>query len=466
MEECEKVFKDIFSRCADIVIEPFETPRGKAMIIYIDGLVDKNMVDRDIVKPLKSPGFSGDITMTLESPFKECTDVPGVTREVLRGNVACFYGKCEIVRILEFREFQTRGVQEPDAEGVIRGPKEAFTESIRTNTSMIRRKLKISSLKIENYTMGRQSHTTVSLVYIDGIVNQEVLKEVKHRFQKINVGVIFETGEIEQYIDENTFSPVSGIGLTQKPDVLAQRLTEGRVGVFCDGTPHALTIPSLFIENLHTSSDYYNRVLYSSFIRILRSIGLLITVMLPGLSVAVISYHQEMIPSAFLTSIISTTLKTPMPVGIEVFLLTIMFEMLREAGTRLPKAIGSAITIVGSLIIGDAAVNAGIVSAPIVIIVALTAVTGFMVPSLAEFTVVYRGLFWLLGSTMGLVGIGSGMVIMLTQLASADSFGIPILSGFDKTGRKDGVIRFPLWGMIYRPDVLVKDNRRRKVKPR
>ena len=254
--------------------------------------------------------------------------------------------------------------------------------------------------------------------------------------------------------------------MTQKPDVLAQRLAEGRVGVLCDGTPHALTVPSLFIENLHTASDYYNRVIYSSLMRILRSIGLLITVMLPGLSVAVITYHQEMIPSAFLTSIISTTLKTPMPVAVEVLLLTIMFEMLREAGTRLPKAVGSAITIVGSLIIGDAAVNAGIVSAPIVIIVALTAVTGFMVPSLSEFTLVYRGLFWLLGSTMGLVGIGSAMVIMLTQLASTDSFGIPILDSFAKSERKDGVIRYPLWSMVYRPERLVKDNRRRKVKVR
>lgn len=449
-----------------MVIEPFETPRGRAMIVYIDGLVNQSLVDRDIVKPLKSPSFNGDISAALEAPYAEYTDVPGVTQEILGGNVACFYRESGVARILEFRQFQTRGVQEPDAEGVIRGPKEAFTENIRTNTSLIRRKLKTPDLKIEDYTMGRQSHTTVSLVYVEGIVNQQVLAEIKRRFSKIDVGVIFETGEIEQYIDENTFSPVSGIGLTQKPDVLAQRLVEGRVGVFVDGTPHALTIPSLFIENLHTSSDYYNRVLYASFIRILRSIGLLITVMLPGLSVAVISYHQEMIPSAFLVSIISTTLKTPLPVAIEVFLLTIMFEMLREAGTRLPKAIGSAITIVGSLIIGDAAVNAGIVSAPIVIIVALTAVTGFMVPSLAEFTVVYRGLFWLLGSTMGLVGIGSAMVLMLTQLASTDSFGIPILSSFGKAERKDGVVRYPLWDMLYRPESLVKDNRRRKVRPR
>ena len=445
-----------------MVIEPFETPRDNAMVVYIDGLVDKSFIHRDVMQPLKSKEFDGDVSMALKATFKECTDIPDVTQEVLRGNVACFYGKSEIARILEFRKFEMRSVEEPNAEAVIRGPKEGFTESIRTNTSLIRRKIKTPDLKAENYTFGRQSNTTVILMYIDGIANQDVLREIKRRLSAIDVGIILETGQIEQYIDENTFSPISGIGLTQKPDVAAQRITEGRVVILCDGTPHALTIPELFIENLHTADDYYNRPLYASMMRILRCIGLLFTVMLPGLSVAIITYHQEMIPSAFLTNIIRTTQKTPMPAAIEVLVLTIMFELLREAGTRLPKAVGSAITIVGSLIIGDAAVNAGIVSAPIVIIVALTAVTGFMVPSLAEYTLVYRSLFWLFGSTMGLIGIGSAMVIMLTQLASTDSFGIPILASFSSPGRKDGVIRFPLWSIKYRSAAIVKENVRKK----
>mgnify|MGYP002277033568 CR=1 FL=1 len=432
------------------------------MVVYIDGLVDKAFIHRDVMKPLKFKDFDGNVSMALKSTFKECTDMADVTQEVLRGNVACFYGKSEIARILEFRKFEMRAVEEPNAEAVIRGPKEGFTECLRTNTALIRRKLKTPDLKVENYTFGRQSNTAVSLMYIDGIANQDVLAEIKIRLGAIDVGVIFETGQIEQYIDENTYSPVSGIGLTQKPDVAAQRMAEGRVAILCDGTPHVLTIPELFIENLHTSDDYYNRTLYASMMRVLRCIGLLFTVILPGLSVAVITYHQEMIPSAFLTNIISTTQKTPMPTAIEVLVLTIMFELLREAGTRLPKAVGSAITIVGSLIIGDAAVNAGIVSAPIVIIVALTAVTGFMVPSLAEFSLVYRELFWLFGSTMGLIGIGSAMVIMLTQLASTDSFGIPILASFTKSERKDGVIRFPLWSLRSRPTNIVKQNVRKK----
>ena len=223
-----------------------------------------------------------------------------------------------------------------------------------------------------------------------------------------------------------------------------------------------MTVPELFTENLHLIEDYYSRVVLSSILRILRLIGLFITVMLPGLAVAVITYNQEMMPAVFLTSLIASTEKTPLPMFAEIFLLVLMFELLKEAGTRLPKAVGSAITIVGALIIGDAAVNAGIVSAPAVIIVALTAVSSFITPNLTEFIFVYRLLFFVLGSTMGLIGIGAGIVIMLTQLATTSSFGIPILSSFSKQELKDIIVRSPLGSLTFRPSAIAKDNVRRR----
>lgn len=253
-------------------------------------------------------------------------------------------------------------------------------------------------------------------MYIDGIVNQDVLKELKRRMSEIDTDSVLESGHIEQYIEDNPLSPFSCMGVTQKPDIVAERILEGRVAVLCDGTPHVLTIPEMFMENIHTGEDYYNRTLFSTIIRILRVIGLLITVMLPGIYIAVTTFSQEMLPSVFLNNIITSSQKTPMPAAAEIFLMILLFELLKEAGTRLPRAVGSAITIVGSLIIGDAAVNAGIVSAPMVIVVALTAVTGFILPNLSEFIIIYRLVFLLLGGTMGLVGIGSGIFIMLTQL--------------------------------------------------
>lgn len=462
VSECEKLVKDIFSNSSDLVIQTFATHKDTAMIVFIDGLVNKDLIDRDIIKPIKSSEFDGDIPLTLKTVFEETEELSVVVEKVLCGNVAVFYEKSRKAYIIEFKGWDKRTVTEPEAEAVIRGPKEGFTENIRTNTALIRRKIKTPKFIVESMTLGKQTKTAVALVYIDGIVNQDVLTELKHRLSKIDTDEILETGQIEQLICGHTFSPISGIGLTQKPDVAAQRVLGGRVAVLCDGTPHALTIPELFMENLQTAEDYYNRTVYSSIIRILRGVALLTTVLLPGLAVAVFTFHAEMVPSVFFSSIVSALIKTPMPIAAEALSLMVMFELLREAGTRMPKAVGSAITIVGSLIIGEAAVSAGIVSEPMVIVVALTAVTGFMTPNLLEFMVVYRGIFWLLGSVMGLIGIGTGVFILMTHLISTETFGIPILSSFSKNELKDAFVRFPLWSLKHRPESIAKDNVRKQ----
>ena len=461
VSECETFLRDRFCNSSDIIIDVFETKKKKAMIAYIDGLSNKDLIDRDILAPLKSADFKGDVASSLNACFTVNNNIEAAAFELVNGNVAVFYEKSEQVIIIDFKQWDKRSVEMPDSETVTRGPKEGFTENIRTNTALIRRKIRNPWLVFESLSLGKQSNTPVSLVYIKGIVNKEILKELKSRLAKIDVDAILESGFIEQYIEKNTFSPISGIGVTQKPDIVATRILEGRIAILCDGTPHVLTVPELFLENLHSSEDYYNRTLHSTMIRLLRVIGLFIGVMLPGLSVAIITYNQEMIPTSFLTHIILSTQKTPLPTAAEAFFLILMFELLKESGTRLPRAVGSAITIVGSLIIGDAAVSAGVVGAPMVIIIALTAVASFIVPNLTEFIFIYRLFFLFLGATMGLLGISSGLVIMLTQLISTESFGIPILASFSKNELKDSVVRFPLWSLKYRPDSIAKDNVRR-----
>ncbi len=462
IDQCESFIKGVFCNSFDMVIESFETKKGKALIVYVDGLTDKDLIDRDVIRPLKSEQFDGNVGEVIYATFTETEDLSKFTQSVLGGFVALFYDICSKAYLIELRKYSTRSVEEPKAETVVRGPKEGFNENLRTNTSLIRRKIHNPKLVIENVTLGKQTNTNVELVYISGIVNLEVLNKVKKQLSQIDVGMMLESGQLEQYLDDNPFSPVSGIGLTQKPDVAAARILEGRIAILIDGTPHALTIPELFIENLHTAEDYYNRTVYSSILRILRLIGLFVTVMLPGLAVAIMTYNQEMIPSVFLSSIVNAMQKTPMTVSAEILVMTVMFELLKEAGTRLPQAIGSAISIVGSLIVGEAAVNAGIVSEPSVIIVAIAAVSSFIVPNLAEFVLVYRGFFWLMGTLMGLIGIGAAYVIMLTQLISERSYGIPILSSFSKNELKDSFIRFPLTSMRYRPSSIAKRNMKRK----
>lgn len=466
IKELESKVKATFKNSSDMVITTIKTVHGEALIVFVDGMTDKDLIDRDIVRPLRSPQFDGDVSNAISSVYNISEKYSKSVEDVLDGNVAVYFEGEGKAWIVEFKNWMQRSVEEPSAESVIRGPKEGFTENLRTNTALIRRKLKTPDLVFESMTLGKVTNTDICVAYIDGIVNTVILEELRRRLSKIDADAILETGYIEQYIEENTYSPVSGIGMTQKPDVVAGRLLEGRVAILCDGSPHVLTIPELFIENIQTSEDYYNRFLYASILRLLRILGLFITVVVPGLYVAIVTFNQEMLPSVFLRSIITSTLKTPMPVSAEIFVLTLMFELLKEAGTRLPKAIGSAITIVGSLIIGEAAVSAGIVSEASVIIVALSAVASFIVPNLAEFTLVYRALFWVFGSAMGVIGIASCAFIMAAQLISTSSFGIPILSSFSKKEMADSFIRAPLEKLEYRPETIAgQDSKRKNIKP-
>ncbi|HKL73502.1 MAG TPA: spore germination protein, partial [Clostridia bacterium] len=243
--------------------------------------------------------------------------------------------------------------------------------------------------------------------------------------------------------------------------ILATKILDGRVCLFCDGTPHVLYMPELFIENLQKSEDLYHRSLISSTLRIIRFLGFIISVFLPGLYISIVTFNPEMLPPPFLITIIASMEKTPFPEAIEILFLTLMMELLKESGTRLPRTLGSAVSIVGALVIGESAVSAGIVSSPSVIIVALSAVSGYIIPNLKEFTTIYKLLFIILCSTMGLIGFGAGIIVMLTQLSSIKSFGVPIMSFFGKNDLKDSLIRFPTKQLKYRPASIQKDNLKR-----
>ncbi|NLG36596.1 MAG: spore germination protein [Clostridiales bacterium] len=454
--------KETFGDSADVVLLQIETVREKAMLVFIDGLVNKDLIQRDIINPLKDHSFDGNVTIALRTQFKEIPDLNAVAPEIVNGNAALFYEGSRKAFVSDLKGWAKRGVETPLAESVIRGPKEGFTEDLRTNSALIRRKIRNPKLIFESLTLGRQTQTHLEIVYVEGIVNRDVLEELRRRLSSIDIDAILESGFIEHYIEDNIYSPIPGIGMTQKPDIAAARILDGRVAVLCDGTPHALTIPELFVENLQTSEDIYNRLIFANFTRLLRILGLFIAVMLPGLAVAFITFNQEMLPTVFLIKLISSTEGTPLSSAIEAFLLILMFELLKEAGTRLPMAVGSAITIVGSLIIGEAAVGAGIVSAPMVIIIALTAVCSFIIPNLNEFIIISRLFFLLLGSTLGLIGIGAGIALLISYLVSTKSFGIPILASFSAQDIRDSIFRVPYKYKKFRPTAIAKDNVRRQ----
>ncbi len=455
--------KNALGECIDIIIDKIKTVHEEAVLIYIDGLSDKNLIDRDMIAPIKSLNFNGDVERAVNVSFNTIKSPEQIISKVLDGNAILYYSNHPHALSIDLKKWDMRSVETPDAESVTRGPKESFTENILTNISLIRRKLRTPNLAIENKRIGHQTNTVVALVYLQDIVNQKVLTTIKEKLNQINTDAILETGYLEQYIEESPFKLFSGIGLTQKPDIVAAKILEGRVAILCDGTPHALTVPELFTEFLHKAEDFYNRTIYANFIRTLKILALILAILLPGIFVALITFSLEMIPFTFLTNFIQATKGTPFPEVVELLFLTVMFELLKEAGLRMPKAVGSAITIVGALILGDVAVSAGVVGAPSVIIIAISAVAGLMLSNLNEFLLIYRLIFILLGASMGIIGIGAGIVFMITQLVSTEVFGIPLLANFNKHEMKDTLWRYPLKKFKYRPFTLVNNNIKRRA---
>ncbi len=454
----------IFNNTSDLIIYEFETESNiRMMVCYIEGFIDRNLLDRDILKPvILSLEMPKDIKKAIYvSSMEEVYLMEEVADKLTYGSVAIFINGINKSYIINLNKWEKRTIEEPQAEAVVRGPKEGFIEDISTNKVMLRRRIRNRDLVFEDYTIGKQTKTKISIAYIQGIVNEQILKEVKIRIRNIDIDAILESGYIEQLIEDNPYSLISTIGDTQKPDVVAGKLLEGRVAMFCDGTPHVLTMPKFFIEDIQASEDYYARTYYATFLRFLRVFSLLLSIVLPGLYVALQTFHQEMIPTVLLITMAGAREGVPFPAIIEAFLMTLMLELIKESGIRLPRAVGSAVSIVGALVLGQAAVEAGIVSAPMVIVVAATAIAEFAVPSLTEGIILYRLILILLGGFMGLYAMTCGLIIIIVQIISLNSFGIPYgfpLAPGNKQGLKDSIIRFPLWTLIFRPKILEKKN--------
>ena len=358
-------------------------------------------------------------------------------------------------------------MEEPNSEAVVRGPKEGFIEDILINKSLLRRKIRSNNLVFEDCVLGKQTRTIVSVAYIDGIVNEEVLKEVRERLGRIDIDSILESGYIEELIEDHPDALLSTISNTEKPDIVAGKMLEGRVAILIDGTPHVLIVPRIFIEGMMVSEDYYARTYRASFLRLIRWISLFLTVYALGIFVALQLYHQEMIPTILLISMAGEQEGVPFPIALEVLFMTMALTLVKESGLRLPKNIGSTVSIVGGLILGQAAVEAKLVSGVTVIVVSIAAISEFVIADLMESTDLYRLLIILLGSFAGLYGITCGFMVMVTQMISMESFGIPFMWPLVPKDwqalKQDGPIRAPIFKNLFRPRAIEKQNIRRQI---
>ncbi len=363
------------------------------------------------------------------------------------------------------RKYEIRSVSEPPTEGIIKGPREGFIESIKTNLSLLERKLKTTALKVERLKIGRSTHTDVAVVSLDGIADKTVTEKIKTRLQSIDIDGVIDTHYLQMYLEPRPYSVFNQAGACEKPDIVAAKLLEGRVAVFMDGTPIVLTFPYLFFEDIQSSEDYYERATFASLIRITRVISLMIGLLLPGVFVALECFHFSVLPLQLLITIINATKGVPFPPLAEIIFVMFLFEIIREAGVRMPQAMGLAMSIVGALVLGETAVKAGMIGSPAVMIVALSSICTYTVPNAAGSSTIVRLFMTLLGGLLGLYGILIGVVFLFLYLSTLDSYGTPFLAPFAPNvgvDGQDGLLKTPVTDIVRRPESIPNVNRTRQ----
>ncbi|MEK5235177.1 spore germination protein [Paenibacillus sp. FSL L8-0470] len=467
---------------SDVVFRRFTNESLSSLslaFIYIDGLVNADAVNQTVLQPLmemvapKSGGITAKDAFSLIKDqmlpvggVKEGKTLESLLPMLFEGYTLILFEGLQVALAADTSGWEKRSINEPTSQGVIRGPKEGFTESLRTGTSMLRRRLKTSDLRIEEYKIGQRTQTGVALIYLEGIASEQVVAEIRRRLNAIETDSILESNYIEEFIQDGGLTPFPTIQNTERPDALAGGILEGQVGIIIDGTPFALLAPSTFFNFFQSSEDYYQRYDISSFLRLIRYAAFFVSMLLPALYIAVTTFHQEMLPTTLLISLAAQREGVPFPALAEALLMEVTFDVLREAGVRMPRTIGPAISIVGALVLGQAAVQAGLVSAAMVIVVSFTAISNFVIPSLAIANSIrlIRFVMMLIAATLGLFGIMSFLMVLLIHLAGLRSFGVPYLSPVaPMTPRylKDIFIRVPLWSMTMRPKTnLGKETRR------
>jgi spore germination protein len=477
--------KSALQNCDDIVYREFKVggvDGTKAFLFYVDGLADKNLIDDFVITPIMitsrivKPDYKDVLSRLAEATkdsgmtvgdFKENNIVEDTIGAILSGDCALIIEGYENAIIIATKFWPARGITEPATETVVRGSRDGFTETMRMNTALVRRRIRDPRFKIKQKQIGKRSKTDVAIMYIEDIADNCILEELYKRLDSINIDAILDSGYIEQFIEENTYSPFPQMQTTERPDVVAAAIYEGRVGILVDNSPFALIIPTTLAAFFQSPEDYFSRTILSTFVRAIRLIAGLISVLAPAMYIAITSFNPGIIPTKLALNIAATREGVPFPAFIEAIVMEITFELLREAGVRLPRAIGSTIGIVGGLVIGQSAVSANIVSPIMVIVVAITAISSFAIPNYevsAAFRLI-RFTLMIAAAIYGLYGIVLVGMAVLMYMANIKSFNVPYLSPltpFNRGDMKDLIYRAPWKLMKNRPLHYGPNDKRRQ----
>ena len=501
-ENIQSIFNTLIN--SDIVIRDFVlNARGKqfsAFLLYVDGMVDVKAINDFVLESLmlrnKSNTFDGNqdrvvhnsVTNNVtvkkikkfnlsdyiynslipENSVKKCTKFEEIISGVNSGNCALFVDTINVAFDIDVKGFQQRNIETPNNEVIIKGSQESFVENIRTNTSQLRRIINNENLIIENLTVGKISQTKCAVCYMQNITNEALVAEVKYRINNLSIDTLLSSGQLEQLIEDNCRFGIPQILSTERPDKCAKHLMQGRVVVLVNGTPYGLIMPATFVDYMASPEDTNIKPIFSNFLKLLRFMALIITLLLPGGYVAITSYHQEILPTELLFSILAARQYVPFPIIVEILTMELSFELIREAGLRVPSPVGPTIGIVGALILGEAAVNANIVSPILIIIVAITAISSFAIPdfSFSFHLRIYRFFFIFLGFIAGFLGIGFGIYIYILIMCSLKSFGVPYTVPYvpSSSTKGHGYVVFPIWKQESRADYL--DTKKEKAQER
>jgi len=438
----------------------------RTALLFVEGLSDKEFIDRHLIRMLMEGRFEPPVTaeyvknrILSVGTLTERASASGWLAKALSGHTALLIEGIPEIFLIDTVHAGKRAPQEPESEGLVRGPRIGFNEALSDNTALLRMSGENESLVISKRTVGRRAKRVLAVAYMSDIVDPELLREVHRRLDRIDLDDLPESGYVEQLIEDNRLSPFQQAQNTERPDRVIAALLEGRVAILLDGTPFALIVPVTLSMLLQSPEDYYERWLPVSFIRILRFVSVAVSMLLPSIYIAFISFNPGLIPTKLVVTIIETRTGVPFPAYIEAIFMEIAIEVLREAGLRLPKPIGPAMGIVGGLIIGEAAVQAGFISPILVIVVAATAITSFTIPSYsAGITFRYLRFFAMLAAALfGLFGVIMFLLLVGSHLVKLKSFGVPYLSPavpYRPSDWKDLLVRLPTAAMKRRPRIL------------
>lgn len=459
-----------FSQSDDFKCRPLRIGDKNCLFAYLDGNIDKVLFEQDVVRPLKnaerlsSPYLENLQNTVAYSDEIKVVPIENAPGEIALCDIAFFIEDDDNAYIFSLRKPSARAIGEPPTSSVMKGPREGFVEEIKTNTSMIRRRIKSPDLVMKSFQVGRYSATTVAVMYVHGIADENVVKTICEKIRKIDVDGVVDSAYVLSFIQTRKNSFFLQAGTSEKPDVVSAKLLEGRIAIVVDGSPIVVTLPYLVFEDVQDGYDYYSGDWRASMIRVFRFLGAMLTIFLPGVYIALQTYHFQLLPLKFLMTLMSATTNIPFPPAIEMLLVMTLFEILNQASIRMPRYFGISLSVVGAIVLGDTAVKAGLISSPSVLVVALSAIGIFCVPDQVGAMSILRFLFLCISAVMGFVGIIILALVIIAYLASLDNFGTPYLAPYApriSPDLQDGLMKADSSSMELRPYSIPTANRRR-----